>query len=232
MGIINIIICNKYFTISQATILKPYWISHSNQAIFTIDIHPDNRKFATGGEDHIICIWSFNFNIDKKSKADIKKIHKITDHTGPVNCVRWSPSGLHLASASADHTILIFTHKVEKIQKEDISERWERIFTGYGHKSDVEDLTWSPDGKFLASAGLDVTIMIWYLNGSGEFNHFRTLKNNSDWIKGLSWDPLNKYIAVQSCDGSCTLWKISTWEPETIIKQPFVKQTKLVFEES
>ncbi|KZS18833.1 putative HIRA protein [Daphnia magna] len=31
-------------------LLKPAWVTHDGKPIFSIDIHPDGSKFATGGQ--------------------------------------------------------------------------------------------------------------------------------------------------------------------------------------
>uniref|UniRef100_A0A3B4AYD5 Protein HIRA n=1 Tax=Periophthalmus magnuspinnatus TaxID=409849 RepID=A0A3B4AYD5_9GOBI len=31
-------------------LLKPSWVSHNGKPIFSVDIHPDGTKFATGGQ--------------------------------------------------------------------------------------------------------------------------------------------------------------------------------------
>ena len=39
----------------------------------------------------------------------------------------------------------------------------ENIHTFWGHNSDVQSLSFSPDGTHLASSGLDGTILVWNL---------------------------------------------------------------------
>uniref|UniRef100_D6RE52 Histone cell cycle regulator n=2 Tax=Mus musculus TaxID=10090 RepID=D6RE52_MOUSE len=31
-------------------LLKPTWVNHNGKPIFSVDIHPDGTKFATGGQ--------------------------------------------------------------------------------------------------------------------------------------------------------------------------------------
>jgi protein HIRA/HIR1 len=31
-------------------VLKPSWVTHDDQPIFSIDVHPDSSRFATGGQ--------------------------------------------------------------------------------------------------------------------------------------------------------------------------------------
>jgi WD40 repeat protein len=78
---------------------------------------------------------------------------------------------------------------------------------------DVVHLAWSPNGQYLASCGLDTSVIIW---GSGRFGmqEFTFRWRSSDnlissievlqkldahhgFVKGLTWDPAGKYLASQ-----------------------------------
>ncbi|MEE1204196.1 MAG: TIR domain-containing protein, partial [Bacteroidales bacterium] len=67
-----------------------------------------------------------------------------------------------------------------------------------GHKDDVNSVTWSPDGKYLASGSEDVLVIIWDAN-SGE--RHKTLKGHSHFVWSVSWSPDGKYLASGSGDG-------------------------------
>eukprot|EP00494_Astrolonche_serrata_P006813 UN06838 len=110
-------------------------------------------------------------------------------------------------------------------------ENWECIFTGSGHKSDVEEIAWSPDSKSVASAGLDITIIIWHQKTPGNFERHRILRGHTNWVKGLAWDPLNKFLASQGAEGCMMLWRTSDWESEAKLDKQFLDRTDVVFHE-
>lgn len=75
-----------------------------------------------------------------------------------------------------------------------------------GHEAPVEKITFSPDGKFLASGGRDGVIRIWEMQNGGESI---TLNGHRASIKGINFSPDGKYLVA--CDESTTikLWDIS-----------------------
>ena len=48
-----------------------------------------------------------------------------------------------------------------------------------------------------------------------------TLKGHSGLVKGLTWDPVGKYIASQADDRSLKVWRTMDWQLETSITKPF-----------
>ena len=76
--------------------------------------------------------------------------------------------------------------------------------TRYFYNSkDVADLEWSPNNKLLASAGFDSNIVIWDGITFGNCILFKykeklhVIKGHEGFVKGLTWDPVGKYLASQ-----------------------------------
>lgn len=40
-------------------------------------------------------------------------------------------------------------------------------------------------------------------------------------VKGVTWDPIGKYMASQSDDKFLNVWRTSDWQLETQISEPF-----------
>ena len=40
-------------------------------------------------------------------------------------------------------------------------------------------------------------------------------------VKGVTWDPIGKYMASQSDDKCLNVWRTSDWQLETQISEPF-----------
>lgn len=47
-------------------------------------------------------------------------------------------------------------------------------------------------------------------------------------VKGVTWDPVGKYIATQSVDKTLRIWRTSDWCMEHIVKEHFTEVFLLV----
>ena len=81
------------------------------------------------------------------------------------------------------------------------------------HKSDVWSVEFSPDGRFLASGGVDSTVKIW----DKETGFILLNLKQPSGVTDLSFSPDGKYIAVASYDEKVRLWKF----PEGIMLKEF-----------
>mmetsp|Transcript_68943 Transcript_68943/g.218011 ORF Transcript_68943/g.218011 Transcript_68943/m.218011 type:complete len:198 (+) Transcript_68943:703-1296(+) len=148
---------------------KPDWVSHGGP-IFSLDIHPEGVRFATGGEDHKVRIWGMGPVLSKKEEgdADVPKIlATLVDHFGPVNVVRWSRDGRFIASGSDDKIIIITELRPGGGQATFGStdtpnvENWKALHSLRSHKSNVTDVAWSVGDAMIASCSVDNEVIIW-----------------------------------------------------------------------
>jgi WD40 repeat protein len=84
-----------------------------------------------------------------------------------------------------------------------------------GHKGAVAHLEFSPDGKFLASAGVEYSIRIWDVEKEKEV---AVLRGHIDTITKLTWSPKGKLLASASQDKSVRVWDVEK-EKELTTKQ-------------
>ncbi|KAF8136971.1 histone transcription regulator 1 [Boletus edulis] len=217
---------------------KPTWVMHRDSAkdtkrlsIFSIHVHPDGSRIATGGLDAKVRIWSTKPIINpasERSNRPPKSLCTLSMHTGPVLTVRWAHSGRWLASGSDDEIIMIWDHDPSSRGKvfgsnEINIETWKPMKRLPGHESDVVDIAWAPDDRYLASVGLDSKVIIWCGYTLGKYPHerIRKLDQHNGFVKGVCFDPVGEFMATQSDDKTVKIWRTTDWGLEAEVTKPF-----------
>ena len=80
-----------------------------------------------------------------------------------------------------------------------------------GHTGGVLSVTYSPDGKKLASGSADGTVRIWDV-GRGECE--RTLTGHTSYVNSVTYSPDGKKLASGSYDGTVRIWDVGRGECE------------------
>jgi WD40 repeat protein len=71
-----------------------------------------------------------------------------------------------------------------------------------GHQDVVQSISFSPDGRRIATASFDNTVKLWRRDGS----LFKTLEGHTRTVMSVSFSPDGKMIASGSLDGTVRLW--------------------------
>lgn len=79
-----------------------------------------------------------------------------------------------------------------------------------GHNDYVQAVSYSPDGRFLASGGYDETIRVWDLQ-TGQIMAL-PIKSSFGYITELTWSPDGKYLVSGSSYGAVQLWNVVSGE--------------------
>ncbi|GAA94946.1 uncharacterized protein L969DRAFT_53259 [Mixia osmundae IAM 14324] len=136
----------------------------------------------------------------------VEYLATLTKHTAVVNIVRFSPKGDMLASAGDDGAILLWvpaeksSSSFGNLLSEDSAyerENWRVKTMARSTSTEVYDLAWSPEGDFFITGSTDHTARIYSADNGGCIHQ---ITDHNNYVQGVSWDPLDKYIATQSSD--------------------------------
>jgi WD40 repeat protein len=77
----------------------------------------------------------------------------------------------------------------------------------HGHSAAVQTVTFSDDGKYVASASYDKTIKIWDVRTGAEI---KTLSGHTGWLGSVCFSPDGRLLASGSQDLSVKIWDAAT----------------------
>jgi protein HIRA/HIR1 len=199
---------------------KPSWLIHGGEKkdheVYSCSVSPDGSRLATAAGDGHVRIWSTEaiLNASNPAYTKPKQLASLSYHSGTVHSVRFSPNGKYLASGADDKIVCVYTldpgppaHASFGSNETQPAENW-RIFRRLiGHDNDVQDLGWSCDSSILVSVGLDSKVVVW--SGS-TFERLKTLLHHQSHVKGITFDPANKYFATASDDRSIRVYRFTS----------------------
>lgn len=84
-----------------------------------------------------------------------------------------------------------------------------------GHVGWVRSVTFSPDGRNLASGSADHTIKLWDVVAR---NELRTLQGHTDQVWTITFSPDSQQLASASWDGTVKLWDVATGQVSRTLK--------------
>ncbi|TPX37607.1 hypothetical protein SmJEL517_g00636 [Synchytrium microbalum] len=173
----------------------------------------DGRFLASGSDDQKILIWELDryVNAPQRCKPEVEPWLR---NESQSDSSQDSDASLEISRSPTAMTGLAFGSTEGEVSVE----AWRVHRRLVGHVSDVQDMAWAPDNSYLASCGLDSTVIIW---DGQTFEKVKKLDGFTGFVKGVTWDPVGKYLGTQSDDKTTRIWRTSDWQVETEITAPY-----------
>jgi WD40 repeat protein/serine/threonine protein kinase len=175
------------------TVVK-VWDAATGQQALTLQGHtggvqsvafsPDGQRLASASQDGTVKVWDVTTG---------QEVLTLCGHTGPVSSVAFRPDGQRLASAGADRTVRVW---------DAATGREALTLTGGGG-----NVTFSPDGKQLASAGgVETVVRVW---DAATGQEVLTLTGGN--VGSVAFSPDGQRLtATARVDGTVRVWDATT----------------------
>ena len=183
-----------------------------NGPVMSVKISSDARLIASGSMDHTARLWLVP---DRVSSPSENRHVTFSDHGGEVWSVALSPDDRLLASASHDKTIRLWSVP-EDLRSVGDTAPAEPLAILKGHIGPVTYLSFSPDGRRLASAGNDRMVKVWQIpqdlasGGDSDEIQVTTLLGHSGPVIDLAFSPKEDLLISGSSDQTVRLWDLET----------------------
>ena len=182
------------------------WDVSSGREIHTFEGHAgyvrsvafsaDGRLALSGSNDKMLKLWDVSSG---------REIRTFKGHTGGVTFVALSPDGQRALSVGGDY-MRAEKRFVWELKLWDVSSGREiRAFKG--HRSRVNSVAFSPDGKLALSGGNGSTLRLWDVSSGREI---RTFKGHRGSVHSVAFSPDGQWALSGSHDKTLKLWDVSS----------------------
>jgi WD40 repeat protein len=196
----------KVWDITPTGASEGFVIFGHNDDISRLEISKDGRYLATAGKDGAAIIWETNTG---------KKLLSIENHGSPVFDVAFNPNGTLLATAGYDNTAKIWSIDLTPgAMKADLLQTLGGHDSGPIIGSNFPGLTavvFSPDGKKVATGGVDDMAKVWDLQTGKELFSVQAHPEGKG-VCALAFSTDGKWLATAS-DGLgavAKIWDVSS----------------------
>lgn len=170
------------------------WDLESGQPVSPILKHPyrvhdvvysrDGHRVVGVGETGMIVVWETQTG---------KEVFRLRGHQDAVERALYSPDGRFLVTAGRDRTVLVWDLTIEPTAGQEIVPF--KSLLGPSETERITGLSFSMDGRRLASSGRDHTIRIWDLASGQET---LTLRGHSNYVNGVAFSPDGRLLVSAS----------------------------------
>ncbi|PWY96994.1 WD40 repeat-like protein [Testicularia cyperi] len=126
---------------------------------------------------------------------DYELVYSLQGHQKGISSVAISPSGLLLATASADASLKIWSLELGSL-----------LHTFTGHAGGINDVSWSADSIYIATCSDDKSIRVFNILTKQQVRHFA---EHTSYVLCLSYNVQSTLLVSGSFDETVRLWNVA-----------------------
>ncbi|MEU6775056.1 helix-turn-helix domain-containing protein [Streptomyces sp. NPDC046759] len=209
---------------------EPVAVLHGHtDEVLGLAFAPDGHSLASGGVDRTVRLWDVGAR---------RVAATLTGHSDDVNAVAYTPDGTTVVSASGDGTtrlwdvrsgrlVTTLTGHTDYVMSVAVDATGTRLATGGFDQSvvlwdlrgrtlaarpftEVSTVTYSPDGRLLATADADHTVRLWNPARRGAP---ASLTGHQESVTTVAFAPDGRTLASAGSDGTVVLWAVARRRP-------------------
>jgi WD40 repeat protein/serine/threonine protein kinase len=164
-----------------------------------VAFHPDGKHLVTGQQDGTIRVWDTRTG---------RALGTFGTHGQPLRGVAFSRDGRHLASASVSGEIKLWD--ATRLDERHLDGKAERRVAPMRGRSPgmCLNLSFSPDGQFLASGGEEYTVRIFDVETGREAHP--PLRGHKEDVYAVAFSPDGRWLASAGEDSTVRVWDCRT----------------------
>jgi WD40 repeat protein len=163
----------------------------------SIAFSPDGKLLVSSSQEGRVVLW------DAASGTELRTL--MNGGPNPVRFVTFTPDGksVVLSEVAWDpREVVLVDVQTGKVQV--------RL---PGHRYGVNAIAFAPDGRTLATAGVDRCIKLW---DRSTWKELVTLVDDVGWVKSISFSPDGAWLAYCGNDATVRLWDLKRQQPRAL----------------
>jgi WD40 repeat protein len=170
--------------------------------VWCLKFSPDGKVLASGNNDGTVKLWRWDPSHPEQPQ---ELLHSLSVRThGYGELLAFTPNSQRLVTVGEGHAVKIWDVKTGEL-----------VRLLHGHSGDVIAVAVSRDGRWLASAGEDTTIVLWgaanLSEGSPTLEPRHTLRGHTSMVMSLAFSPDDRRLVSGSRDGTVKVWDMTRW---------------------